>query len=109
MIKTRLLVYFISISFLPITAMAVFSCLFLNRSLEKWFNPLPEEILQQAQKVQRETLESRERTLRENASLLVLLVNNQAPQDRQAALDQIVASGKRARAEAAAPDGNQCA
>ena len=34
-VKTRLLVYFISISFLPITAMAVFSYLFLNRSLEK--------------------------------------------------------------------------
>ena len=50
-VKTRLLVYFISISFLPITAMAVFSYLFLNRSLEKWFNPLPEEILQQAQQV----------------------------------------------------------
>ena len=45
-VKTRLLVYFISISFLPITAMAVFSYLFLNCSLEKWFNPLPEEILQ---------------------------------------------------------------
>src|SRR6185503_2630525 len=36
-IKTRLLIYFITISFLPITAMAVFSYLFLNRSLEKWF------------------------------------------------------------------------
>ena len=36
-IKTRLLVYFIAISFLPIIAMAVFSYLFLNRSLEKWF------------------------------------------------------------------------
>src|ERR1044072_3393122 len=34
-IKTRLLVYFISISFLPITAMAAFSYLFLNRSPEK--------------------------------------------------------------------------
>src|SRR5712691_7023292 len=41
-VKTRLLIYFISISFLPITAMAVFSYLFLNRSLEKWFYPFPE-------------------------------------------------------------------
>src|SRR5688500_18585581 len=81
-IKTRLLVYFVAISFLPIIAMAVFSYLFLNRSLEKWFNPLPEEILQEAQKVRRDTLESNERTLRENASLLVLLLNKQAPQDR---------------------------
>ena len=104
-VKTRLLVYFISISFLPITAMAVFSYLFLNRSLEKWFNPLPEEILQQAQKVRRETLESNERTLRDNTSLLVLLLNQQNPQQRQATLDQVVASGQLARVEIVGPDG----
>ena len=104
-VKTRLLVYFISISFLPITAMAVFSYLFLNRSLEKWFNPLPEEILQQAQNVQRETLESNRRTLQENASLLVVLLNKQAPEDRQATLDQVVASGQLASVEIVGPDG----
>src|SRR5262245_39164979 len=93
-VKTRLLVYFISISFLPITAMATFSYLFLNRSLEKWFNPLPREILQQAQKVQRDTLESNEQTLRDNASLLVLLLNSAAQQERQSTLDQVVASGQ---------------
>src|SRR5688500_4133333 len=104
-VKTRLLVYFISISFLPITAMAVFSYLFLNRSLEKWFNPLPEEILQQAQKVRRETLESHEQTLRDNASLLVLLLNKQTPQDRQVTLDQAVASHQLAAIEIVGPDG----
>jgi len=104
-VKTRLLVYFISISFLPITAMAAFSYLFLNRSLEKWFNPLPEEILQQAQKVQRETLERDERTLRENASLLVVLLNKQAPEHRQATLDQVVASGQLASVEIVGADG----
>ena len=104
-VKTRLLVYFISISFLPITAMAVFSYLFLNRSLEKWFNPLPEEILQQAQKVRRETLESHEQTLRDNASLLVLLLNKQTSQDRQLTLDQAVASHQLAVIEIVGPDG----
>ena len=104
-VKTRLLVYFISISFLPITAMAVFSYLFLNRSLEKWFNPLPEEILQQAQQVRRETLESYEETLRDNASLLVLLLNKQTPQERQATLDQVIGSGQLATAEIVGPDG----
>src|SRR5688572_24894450 len=104
-VKTRLLVYFISISFLPITAMAVFSYLFLNRSLEKWFNPLPEEILQQAQKVRRETLESHEQTLRDNASLLVLLLNKQTSQDRQVTLDQAVASHQLAAIEIVGPDG----
>ncbi len=104
-VKTRLLVYFISISFLPITAMAVFSYLFLNRSLEKWFNPLPEEILQQAQKVRLETLESHEQTLRDNASLLVLLLNKQTSQDRQVTLDQAVASHQLAAIEIVGPDG----
>ncbi|HZN06372.1 MAG TPA: ATP-binding protein [Pyrinomonadaceae bacterium] len=105
-VKTRLLIYFISISFLPITAMAVFSYLFLNRSLEKWFNPLPEEILQQAQKVRLETLESNEKTFRDSASLLVLLLNKQAPQDRQVTLDQVVASGQVVRAEIVEADGS---
>src|SRR5882762_9015440 len=51
-IKTRLLFYFIAISFLPIIAMAVFSYLFLNRTLEKWFNRLPEDIIKEAGEVQ---------------------------------------------------------
>src|SRR6476660_9139264 len=74
-VKTRLLVYFISISFLPITAMAVFSYLFLNRSLEKWFNPFPEGIVQQATEVKRLTLASQDQTLNDTASLLVMLLN----------------------------------
>src|SRR5918999_6486142 len=104
-VKTRLLVYFISISFLPITAMAVFSYLFLNRSLEKWFNPLPEEILQQANRVRRETLESQGQTLRDTASLLVMLLNRQAPHERQATLDQVIASGQLAGVDIVANDG----
>src|SRR5678816_4232797 len=64
-VKTRLLVYFISISFLPVTAMAVFSYLFLNRSLEKWFYPFPEGMVQQASEVKRATLSSQEQTLRD--------------------------------------------
>src|SRR5215510_9807056 len=71
-VKTRLLVYFISISFLPITAMAVFSYLFLNRSLEKWFYSLPDEILQQAAEQRRETLAVQRQALRDTASLSVM-------------------------------------
>ncbi len=104
-VKTRLLVYFISISFLPITAMAVFSYLFLNRSLEKWFNPLPNEILQEAQKVRRDTLENNVRSLQEHASLLVLLLNQQSPEERQATLDHVIASGQLAGIDIVAADG----
>ncbi|HEX5834415.1 MAG TPA: ATP-binding protein, partial [Pyrinomonadaceae bacterium] len=104
-VKTRLLVYFISISFLPITAMAVFSYLFLNRSLEKWFYVLPDEILQQAAELRRETLANQHQTLRDTASLLVTLLNAQGVEQRQPAIDQIVASGALAGVEIVANDG----
>src|SRR6267142_1461832 len=100
-VKTRLLVYFISISFLPITAMAVFSYLFLNRSLEKWFYPF-----QEAQEIRRETLTDQNRALHETASLLVMLLNKQTPLDRQGTLDQIVASGQLTGAEVVTREGS---
>jgi PAS domain S-box-containing protein len=104
-VKTRLLVYFISISFLPITAMAVFSYLFLNRSLEKWFYVLPDEILQQGTELRRETLASQHQQLRDTASLLVMLLNEQSVEQRQATIDQIVASGQLVGIEIVATDG----
>ncbi|HEU5459797.1 MAG TPA: ATP-binding protein [Pyrinomonadaceae bacterium] len=104
-VKTRLLVYFISISFLPITAMAVFSYLFLNRSLEKWFNPFPDQIVAQATEVKRETLSTQEQTLRDTASLLTMLLNGQAPEERLATMQQIVKSGQLAGIEIASKDG----
>jgi two-component system, NtrC family, nitrogen regulation sensor histidine kinase NtrY len=103
-VKTRLLVYFISISFLPITAMAVFSYLFLNRSLEKWFNPFPDEIVQQATEVKRLTLSSQDQTLRDTAALLAMLLNPQTPEQRQATMQQIVNSGQLVRIEIASKD-----
>jgi two-component system, NtrC family, nitrogen regulation sensor histidine kinase NtrY len=103
-VKTRLLVYFISISFLPITAMAVFSYLFLNRSLEKWFNPFPDEIAQQAAAVKRATLSSQEQTLRDTASLLVMLLARQTPEERQATMQHVVNSGQLVRVEIASKD-----
>src|SRR6266516_7192874 len=62
-IKTRLLVYFIAISFLPITAMAVFSYLFLNRSLETWFNNATQGAVSEAREVQSEALATEIRKL----------------------------------------------
>ncbi|HEX5883698.1 MAG TPA: HAMP domain-containing protein, partial [Pyrinomonadaceae bacterium] len=104
-VKTRLLVYFISISFLPITAMAVFSYLFLNRSLEKWFNPFPDEIVQQATEVKRLTLAIEAQALSDTASLLVILLSRQTPEERRATMDQIVASGQLVGVEIVSSDG----
>ncbi|HET9710534.1 MAG TPA: hypothetical protein VFP64_01590, partial [Pyrinomonadaceae bacterium] len=105
-VKTRLLVYFISISFLPISAMAAFSYLFLNRSLEKWFNPFPDEIAQQAAEVKRLTLLSQDQALRDTASLLVMLLNTEKPEERQATMQQVVNSGQLVRVEIANRDGS---
>jgi two-component system, NtrC family, nitrogen regulation sensor histidine kinase NtrY len=91
-IKTRLLVYFIAISFLPIIAMAVFSYLFLNRSLEKWFGSLPARVVNEAQEVQREAVDAQTRNLRDTASLLAVLLKPQSETEKQQTLDRIVAS-----------------
>src|SRR2546425_2163619 len=76
-IKTRLLVYFIAISFLPITAMAVFSYLFLNRSLEKWFNNATQGAVSEAREVQSEALATEIRNLKDTGSLVAVLINKQ--------------------------------
>ena len=91
-IKTRLLVYFIAISFLPIIAMAVFSYLFLNRSLEKWFGSLPARVVNEAREVQREAVDAQTRNLRETASLLAVVLKPESESEKQQALERIVAS-----------------
>ena len=93
-IKSRLLFYFIAISFLPIIAMAVFSYLFLNRSLEKWFGRLPARVLNEAQEVQREAVDAQFRNLRDTASLLAVVLNPQSDGERQQTLDRVVAGGQ---------------
>jgi PAS domain S-box-containing protein len=93
-VKTRLLVYFISISFLPITAMAVFSYLFLNRSLEKWFYPFPEGMVQQANEVRRNAVANQHQNLENTAMLLAMLLNKQTGAARQGPIDELVRSGQ---------------
>lgn len=93
-IKTRLLVYFIAISFLPIIAMAVFSYLFLNRSLEKWFARLPARVVNEAQEVQREAVDAQTRNLHDTASLLSVVLSRQTFAERQQTIDRIIAGGQ---------------
>src|SRR6185503_13311451 len=104
--QERQLVYFISISFLPITAMATFSYLFLNRSLEKWFYPFPEGLVQQASEAREETLSNQIKTLRQTASLAVMLLNRLPAPERQATLDQLLQSSQLSGVEIATSDGH---
>jgi nitrogen fixation/metabolism regulation signal transduction histidine kinase len=105
-IKTRLLVYFIAISFLPIIAMAVFSYLFLNRSLEKWFGRLPARVVNEAQEVQREAVDAQFRNLHDTASLLAVVLNPQSVHERQQTLDRVVAGGQISAIEIVDPGGD---
>ncbi len=74
-IKTRLVVYFIAGSLLPITAMATFSFFFLNRSLEKWFNRLPEDVVTEAHAAQAYDTQKQQENLRDNVALVASVIN----------------------------------
>src|SRR5215203_2624710 len=69
-IKTRLWLYFFAVSILPIIAMAVFSYLFMNRALERWFTSIPETAIHEAKKVQNQAVKSQAEKLSETARML---------------------------------------
>lgn len=104
-IKTRLIVYFISLSLLPITAMAVFSYLFLNRSLEKWFGHWPEEVFREAGNLQGEAIANQLRTLQETASLIALAIEEQPELASDHFLNQLVEKGNLAGIEIVSANG----
>ena len=104
-IQTRLLVYFIGLSLLPITAMAVFSYLFLNRSIEKWMGRLPENVVERVREQQRENLTAQNQKLHETATLLASLVKTRPQSEWQATLDQLAATGELSALEIVADGG----
>ena len=105
-IQTRLLIYFIGLSLLPITAMAAFSYLFLNRSIEKWMGRLPENVVERVREQQRESLALQNEQIRETATLLAATVKARPQAEWQMALDQLSATGRLAAIEIVS-DGGQ--
>jgi PAS domain S-box-containing protein len=93
-IQTRLLVYFIGLSLLPIAAMAAFSYLFLNRSVEKWMGRLPENIVEQVREQQRDSLATQNENLRETAVLLATAIKARPQPEWQSTLDQLASTGE---------------
>lgn len=104
-IQTRLLIYFIGLSLLPITAMAVFSYLFLNRSIEKWMGRLPENVVERVREQQRENLAAQNQKLRETATLLATVVKARPQNEWQGTLDQLAATGELSALEIVADGG----
>ena len=104
-IQTRLLVYFIGLSLLPIAAMATFSYLFLNRSVEKWMGRLPENVVERVREQQREHLAVQNRDLRETTTLLAAMIREKSQSEWQATLDRLVSTGKITAVEIVSADG----
>ncbi|MCA1626987.1 MAG: HAMP domain-containing protein, partial [Acidobacteria bacterium] len=104
-IKTRLVVYFITVSLLPITAMAVFSYLFLNRSLEKWFGRFPEDVVSEARLARTEDAAQRARSLRETAAVSALMIEQQLGQGLEPDLARLLRQGNFVALSLRGPDG----
>ena len=102
-IKTRLLVYFVAISILPIVAMAAFSYLFMNRALERWFTQMPENVFNQARQVQDRSLEDQSEKLRETARMLAAVLDKRNLS--KADLDGVAAAGNLTRIEILSKEG----
>ena len=81
-IKTKLLLYFFAVSLMPIIAMAVFSYLFMNRALERWFSQIPENVILEVRRVQNQSVEDQGARLRENTRMLATALDGQAYDER---------------------------
>ena len=103
-LKTRLVVYFVAVSLLPIAAMAMFSYLFLNRALEKWFSRLPETVIAEAKEVQKRQLATQIASFGERADLLALYVDGMSDYN-EAMLQSALRRGNLSALEIVAPDG----
>lgn len=90
-LKTKLLVYFAAVSILPIFAMAVFSYLYMNRAIERWFTQVPENVVRKSQQVQDEAIAERNRKLDDSARMLALMVEKRAA--GRAELTELAAAG----------------
>ena len=71
-IKTRLWLYFFAVSIMPIIAMAVFSYLFMNRALERWFTSIPGNVIIEAREVQNQAIKSQAEKLSQTAQMLAV-------------------------------------
>ncbi len=102
-IKTKLLLYFIAISILPIVAMAGFSYLFMNRAIERWFTQIPENVVRAPILVKDQAINEQNIKLGETAAMLANLLENQTYEEKR--LGEIAAAGNLTRIEILSGDG----
>src|SRR5437762_266781 len=84
-IKSRLLLYFAAISLLPIFAMAVFSYLFMNRALERWFEQVPQNVERRARDVQSQAVADQSSKLMDTTKMLAAVIEKRDLSDSELA------------------------
>ena len=89
--KTRLLVYFTAISILPIIAMAVFTYLFMNRALDRWFTQIPETVAREARDIRDRADTERAERSAADARMLASALQGREVDDRL--LKQVATNG----------------
>ena len=102
-LKSRLLQYFFAISLLPIIAMAVFSYLFLNRAVDRWFTDIPERGIREARQVQDQSIADQHLKLQETANMLTTVLENKLIGNSD--LQILLESGNLTRLEVLSADG----
>ncbi|QQS33383.1 MAG: HAMP domain-containing protein [Acidobacteriota bacterium] len=105
-IKTRLLMYFFAVSLLPIFAMAVFSYLFMNRALERWFSQIPQNVIREARDIEESSEIERERRVGVFAGVVARSVT-QLP--NESGLREIAAAAGVEHLQVIEPDGRTVA
>jgi two-component system, NtrC family, nitrogen regulation sensor histidine kinase NtrY len=107
-IKTRLVVYFIAVSLLPITAMAVFSNMYFNRTLEKYFSNFPEGVVREANEAQQRDYQQQSEQLVDLASLVAVHLDRRPGEVTDEQLAEL-ADGRFAALAVFNPDGGVAA
>lgn len=106
-IKTRLLIYFFAVSVLPIVAMAVFSYLFMNRALDRWFTQIPENVIREAREVQSQAVADQYAKVVESAKMLGAVLRQRELSKEN--LDNVLAAGNLTLIEVISKDGKTIA
>lgn len=95
--KTKLWFYFFAVSILPIVAMAVFSSLFMNRALERWFTQIPETVVRESREVRERTILNQTARLEETARMVGVALSAGSVDEKR--LEDIRVAGNLARIE----------
>ena len=106
-IKTRLIVYFITVSLLPITAMAVFSYIFFNRSLEKWFGRIPKMWSKRLRRRGTKRPAPKQKASQHGAHQCARVVSSFLARGTAPQLDTLLRGGSFAAIKIVSPDGSE--